>query len=311
MRLEAPMRRTPGTWLGWLCGAIALLAGAVAAIGVLDRGDGSVVRVTSIRGVSFDMATTGVYANNGQRLVAEGIGWDVFTFVVAVPALLVGAWFVARGSFAGRLFTMGVLGYLLYQYLEYAVTWAIGPLFVPFVVLYAASLMAIVGIGWLVARDGVAGRFSQAFPRVGWTVLGVTMAVFLTVMWLGRIRVALDGDLVGAGLTSETTLTVQALDLGLMVPLLLLSAVLAWRRNEVGYALVCVLAVVFVGMAGAIVGMLLSAAVVEGVLEVVPVAIFGVAGLAGLFLGARAYRSIIPDVSTAPRPSLRHAGAPS
>lgn len=303
------MRRTPGTWLGWLCVAIALLAGSVAAVGVFARGDGSVARVTSYRGVSFDMATTGVYADNAERLVAEGIGWDVFTLVVAAPALLMGAWLVARGSFAGRLFAMGVLGYLLYQYLEYAVTWAFGPLFLAFVVLYAASLLALVGIGWLVALDGVTGRFSGAFPRLGWTVLSVTMSLLLTFMWLGRIRVALDGDLASVGLTSETTLTVQALDLGLVVPLLLLSAALTWRRHEVGYAFAAVLGVVFVGMAGAIVGMLLSAAAVEGTLEIVPVAIFGIAGLAGLLVCVRAYRSIVPTPGRVPRPILRHAGA--
>jgi hypothetical protein len=304
------MRRTPDGWLALLCGAIAVLAGLVAAIGVFGRGDGSVTQVTNIRGIEFAMATTGVYAYNAQRDVAEGVGWDVFTLVVAVPALLVGAWLVARGSFAGRLFAMGVLAYLLYQYLEYAVAWAFGPLFLPFVGIYGASLIAIVGIATQVAQDGVAGRFSAAFPRVGWTVLSVVMAAMLAVLWLGRIRVAVDGDLATAGLTSETTLTVQALDLGLVVPTLLLSSALAWRRSEVGYAFVASLSVWFVGMAGAIVGMLVSAAIVEGEVEVVPIAIFGVAGLAGLVIGIRAYRSIVRQARPSVRATVRPARAP-
>lgn len=304
------MPRTSRSWLALLCAAIAALAAVVAAIGVFDRGDGSVARVTNIRGVSFDMATTGVYAHNAERIVAEGMGWDVFTLLVAVPALGVGAWLVARGSFRGQLFTLGVLGYLLYQYLEYAVTWAFGPLFLPFVLLYAASLVAIVGVAALVAADGVSGRFSGAFPRVGWAALSVTMSVFLVVMWLGRIRLALDGDLVAAGLTSETTLTVQAFDLGLVVPALVLSAAFAWRRSELGYAFATVLSVTFMGMAGAIVGMLVSAALVEGVVEIVPIAIFGAAGLACLVVSIRAFQAIVPT-SRVPeaRPILRHADA--
>jgi hypothetical protein len=280
--------------LALLCGAIASLAGVVAAIGILDRGDGSTVIATSERGVTFEMATTGVYANNSQRVVAEGIGWDLFTLLVVVPALLVGAWLVAKGSFKGMLFTLGVLGYVLYQYLEYAVTWAFGPLFLAFVVLYGASLVAILGIVALVAREGVAGRFSDDFPRRGWVAPSATMCLLLTVMWLGRIKVALDGDLVTAGLTTETTLTVQALDLGLVVPMLLLSAVLAWQHNPVGYALVTSLSVMFVGMSGAIATMLVSAAVVEGALEVVPIAIFGVAGILGLAVSIRAFRAVMP-----------------
>ena len=292
--------RRPTTWLALLCGAIASLAGVVAALGLIARGDGSVVPVTNERGVTFDMAVSGVYAHNAERVVAEGIGWDVFTLLVAVPALLVGAWLVGRGSLRGRLFTLGVLGYLLYQYLEYSVTWAFGPLFLAFVAIYGGSLVAMLGIVGLLAREGVSGRFSPGFPRRGWIGLSVTMSLMLSVLWLARIRAALEGDLVGAGLTTETTLTVQALDLGLVVPVLLVSATLAWRRSDTGYALVTALSVMFTGMAGAIVGMLLSAAVVEGAAEVVPIVIFGVAGLLGLVVAVRAHRAVRPLAPVAP-----------
>lgn len=303
------MGRSPTAWLALLCGAIASFAGVVAAIGVLDRGDGSTVVATSERGVTFEMATTGIYANNSQRVVAEGIGWDLFTLLVVVPALFVGAWLLARGSFRGMLFTLGVLGYLLYQYLEYAVTWAFGPLFLAFLVLYGASLIAIIGVIGLIAREGVAGRFSEDFPRRGWVALTGTMCLFLTVMWLGRIRVALDGDLAAAGLTTETTLTVQALDLGLVVPVLLLSAALAWQRSPVGYALATSLSVMYAGMAGAIAGMLLSAAVVEGTVEVVPIAIFGVAGVLAVGVALRAFQAVIPGSVSRVASSSRAAAA--
>lgn len=52
--------------------------------------------------------------------------------------------------------------------------------------------------------------------------------------------------------------------------------------------------VTFVAMASAIVGMLLSAWAVEGILEVAPVAIFGVAASAAVALGARIYGSVVP-----------------
>jgi hypothetical protein len=153
--------------------------------------------------------------------------------------------------------------------------------------------VGIVGIAALVTREGIEGRFGDGFPRRGWTVLSVTLAVLLTFMWLGRIMAALDGDLVTAGLTSETTLTIQALDLGLVVPALLLSAAIAWHRSQVGYAFVAALSVTLVGMAGAIVAMLLSAAVVEDTLEVAPIAIFGIAGAAGLIIAIRAYHAVV------------------
>jgi len=56
-------------------------------------------------------------------------------------------------------------------------------------------------------------------------------------------------------------------------------------------------------MSAAITAMLLSAWVVEGTLEVTPVAIFGLATLAALMLGVRMYRSVLPDAAVlAPSP---------
>ena len=44
--------------------AVAVLAAAAAALGVFARGDGTYVTVASVRGVIYEMATSGVYAYN-------------------------------------------------------------------------------------------------------------------------------------------------------------------------------------------------------------------------------------------------------
>lgn len=88
-----------------LCLVIALLTGVASGAGLFLRGDGSFKPVVSVRGEHYEMATTGVYAYNAVRVVAEGIGWDIFTLLFAVPAL-------ARSSLRGRLFALGILGYL-------------------------------------------------------------------------------------------------------------------------------------------------------------------------------------------------------
>jgi hypothetical protein len=282
------------------CVGVAVLAGIASALGVFARGDATFETVINERGVPFEMATTGVYAFNAQRVVAEGIGWDIFTLVIAVPALVVAAVLVAGGSFRGRLFAVGLLGYFFYQYLMYAVTWAFGPLFLLFVVIYAASLAGVVWIAVSIARGGVAGRFSERFPRRGLAVLNTAMAGLLTLLWVQRVATALGGDLVAGGLTSETTMTTQALDLGLLVPTSVFIAVLAWRRSAAGYVLATAYSVTFVAMASAIVGMLLSAWAVEGTLELPPVAIFGLAAAAAVAIGLRMYRSVMPVAHSSP-----------
>lgn len=301
------MNRNSRIGMAALCAGVALLAGIASALGVFARGDGTVETVTNARGVVYEMVTTGVYAYNAQRVVAEGIGWDIFTLLIAVPALFVAAFLVARGSFRGRLLALGLLGYFFYQYLEYAVTWAFGPLFLLFVVIYAASLAGMLWVGISLIRDGVAGRFSERFPRRSWAVLNVTMAALLTLLWVQRIVAALGGELAAGGLTSETTMTVQALDLGLVVPTSVFVAVLTWRRSAAGYVLAAACAVTFAAMASAIVGMLLSAWAVEGTLAVAPVAIFSVAAVAAVALGARMYRSVVSAPYSSPPAGARTA----
>jgi hypothetical protein len=260
------------------------------------RGDGSFEPVTSVRGEQYEMATTGVYAYNAVRVVAEGIGWDIFTLLFAVPALLAALPALAKGSLRGRLFALGILGYLFYQYLMYAVTWAFGPLFLLFIAIYALSLTAIVWIVSTIPLSGLAERFSEKFPRRGMAVLCFLLAALLVFMWLSRIVSALGGEIQGV-LHGQTTFVVQALDLGLIVALALFTGVLAWRGSAVGYLLSSTVVVKAFAMAAAICAMLLAAWAFEGTLEVVPFAIFATAAGATLWLGIRMYRSVLPAPS--------------
>jgi len=290
------MKRKTQTGIVVLCLAIALLTAGAAAAGLFLRGDGAFEPVTSVRGEQYEMATMGVYAYNAERVVAEGIGWDVFTLLFAIPALLAALPSLARGSLRGKLFALGILAYLFYQYLMYAVAWAFGPLFLLFVAIYALSLTAIVWIISTLQLNRLAERFSASFPKRGMAVLCFLMAAVLLFMWLARILSALSGQLEGV-LDGQTTLVVQALDLGLIVPLALFTGVAAWRGSAAGYLLSAVVAVKAFAIAAAICAMLLSAWAYEGTLEVVPLAIFAAAAGVSAWLGARIYRSMLPAPS--------------
>lgn len=271
------------------CGAVAVAMAAAAAAGVFARGDGAELATTSIRGEPYSYATTGVYAFNASRVVAEGVGWDWFTLVVAAPALLVATPWVARGSLRGRLFALGLLAYAFYQYLMYAVTWAFGPLFPLFVALYAGSLATAVWVISTIPIAGLPAAFGARFPRRSMSVVSIGTGIMLVVMWTGRIVAGLRGE--DEVLYGMTTLTVQALDLGLIVPLCMWTGAALLRGRPIGHLLAPVLAVKGVAMAAAIVAMLLSAWVVEGRPEVVPLVLFSTLALAMTVVGARMYTS--------------------
>lgn len=282
------MDRRTDRLIAMACAAIAVLTATAASLGIFARGDGASTLVTSERGVTYEMATNGIYAYNAQRVVAEGIGWDVFTLLVLVPALLGASFFVARGTLRARLVTTGMLAYLVYMYLEYAVTWAFGPAFLLHVAIYALSFVTACALAGRVASDGISARIGE-IPRRSWIALNVIMASLLTMLWLGRIAGAYQGDLAAAGLTSDTTLTVQALDLGLVVPISLMSAWLVWRRSPLGTTVAAIWSIVYILMSLAIVSMLLSAAFLEGTPELPPILIFTTAAATAAWIAKQLY----------------------
>ena len=265
-----------------LCIAVALAAAAASAAGLAWRGSGETKTVTRVRGETYEMVIDGVYAYNAQRVVAEGIGWDAVTLFLAVPALLAAAFLIGRGSLRGRLLALGLLAYLFYQYMMYAVYWDIGPLFPLYIVIYPAC---IAGIAWIVSTVPV-GRLpsmaGESFPRVGMAVLSFIVALVLLGMWSARIAAALSGEIQGV-LLGQDTLDVQVFDLGLIVPLAVYAA---------GYLLSTVLAVKAVTMAAAIDAMLISAWQVEGALEIPPFIFFSAVTIAALWLSIRMFRSL-------------------
>lgn len=287
-----------------LCAFVGVAGGVAAALGVFARGDGMFAPATSAVGERYEVAVGGVYAGSSRQLVAEGVGWDAFTLIVAVPLLLVASVLVARGSFRGYLLAAGMLGYFLYMHIEYAVTWAFGPMFPLFIVVYGASLLGIIAVGALIADAGIRDRFDERFPRRSFAGLNIGMALLLTVMWIGRIAEGLAAET--PVLHGDTTMTVQALDLGLVVPIAMVVAIGALRRHSVGMVAAAAFSVTFVTMTTAIAAMIISASIVNGVLQLPPLIVFGLAGAGSLVVIARIYASVRP---AARQPQLHHGAS--
>jgi len=294
--MEASMKDRPGRGMAALCVAVALMGAAASAAGLFLRGSGAAAVALTQRGESYQYATDGIYRFNSIRMVAEGTGWDAFTLLVAAPALLASAPAVARRSLRGRLFAIGMLAYFFYQYLMYAMGWAFGPIFPLFILEFAAGAA---GIAWLASSLGVAetaARFSDRFPRKGMAALCLALSAALVLMWGSRIASALGGKIEGI-LLGQTTLVVQALDLGLVVPLAVFTAVAALRRKPIAYILCPALVVKAVAMSAAICAMLVGAWKAEGRLEVLPFALFASTAIASAALGFRMFRSVSPEAS--------------
>ena len=274
-----------------LLGIIAALAAIASAAGVLLRGDLATEAFTTIRGDLVDVLTGGIYRLNGESIAAEGVGWDAVTLLLVVPALLLTLPFLTRGSLRAYLFATGILAYFAYQYFEYAMALAYGPLFPIYVAIGALSLTGMALLLSGIDQAALRTRVGPAFPRRPMMGFGIFMAVLLAGMWLPLIAGTFDATSVPQ-LNGGTTLVVQAFDLGLLVPLGLFTAVTIKRRLVAGYVLSAIVVVKGMTMGAAIAAMLIVEWSVTGVSQLPPIVIFAGISVVSAVLAWRVYGSI-------------------
>ena len=180
----------------------------------------------------------GIYRDT-PYFTAQAVGQDFITLAVALPALIIGAILAARGSRRAHLVWLGILVYLVYSYVIYALAVRFNPLFLVYVALLGFSLYAL--IGGLATTDfaGIKARFSQATPVRAVSIFLAVLATLFYFMWLSETIPALLAGEVPQSVTDNGTSTnaVHVLDMAWILPAMLLSAVLLWRRLALGYAL--------------------------------------------------------------------------
>lgn len=225
--------------LGWLIALIALLALLAAGAGLFWQTKGQPYSFTSHRGEVVMLAGHGLYRHDTVSTAAQEQGQDVVTLLVSLPTLAIATWLAFAGSIRGRLLLAGTLGYFLYTYMSMAFLTAYNPLFLVYVALFSLSLFAFILSLMSFNLTELSQHFSARLPHRG--IAGALFAVggFLLLAWLGRIGPPLLQNETPV-LENTTTLVIQAMDLGLLVPLTLLSGVLLLRRSPWGYLLASV-----------------------------------------------------------------------
>lgn len=233
--------------LKWVLPAIAILSLFAAGMGLFYQEPGQPYEYTNHRGETVTINAQGLYYYDTVSMAAQQQGNDLVTLTVGLPLLGISAWLAWRGSLRGRLLLAGTLGFFLYTYMSMAMLTAFNALFLAYVGLFALSLIAFILSMMSFDLASLPNRFSDRLPR-GW-IAGLLFAVagFLLLAWLGRIVTPmLSGE--APALENATTLVIQAMDLGLIVPLALLGAVLLLRRSPWGYLLASIAVLKFVTM---------------------------------------------------------------
>lgn len=178
-----------------------------------------------------------VYARETASWAAQGIGQDFVNLTVAVPALLASGWFLRKGSARGLLVWMGVLIYVIYSYMMYAFSVHFGMMFPVYVAALGLSSYTLFGSLFSLDRGALRASFPSAIKVKPAAVYLMVSGVAFSGLWLSDIVHALIAGTAPAGL-AETGLPVNFVhveDLGFILPGMIITSVLLWKRKALGY----------------------------------------------------------------------------
>jgi len=268
--------------LKWLVPIIFLLALAAALAGVWPA-EGESFSMTNFRGETVRINGRGLYTWDTVSSAAQMQANDLVMLVLGLPLLAFSYWLALRGSLRGHLLMTGTLGFILYTYITMCFGAAYNPFFLVYVALFSTSLFAFIFSMMSFNIESLPEHFTKNIPHKAIAVLLFFTAAFLTLAWLGRIAPTILEDQIPA-LENTTSMFIQAMDLGIIVPFSVIAGVLLLRRTAWGYLLSAVGLMKFLTMGAAVSLMGLNMARVGASISLIELVVFPIIALTNLLM---------------------------
>ena len=268
------------------------LAILAAGAGVFWQGTGEPYPFETLRGETVMIRGHGLYRFDTVNSSAQEVGNDIVTLLIGVPLLVTGIVLSRKGSLRGQLLLTGALGFFLYTYGSMSFLTAFNPFYLVYVALFSLSLFGFIFSMKDLDVDEISRRTSDGYPRRSIAIYFITVAVFLTLAWLGLVASPSLTWTPPAGLESAITMVIQALDLGIIVPTSFLTAYLLLKKQPWGYALASVMLLKILTMGAALISMIIVQILSGVAVDPVVSTIFVIISLSGIVLGIITLKNI-------------------
>jgi hypothetical protein len=230
----------------------------------------------------------GPYEHQSMEMVPQGIAQDVVTLGAGIPLLLLSLYLARKGSIKGRILLSGIIGYFLVTYLLYMIMVMYNEFFLVYVALTVTSFFALFLVLLSLHYDNIAERFNDRLPVkfLGGFLIFVPLAI--GALWLSIVVPHLLAGTIPVELEHYTTLTVQGIDLGLLLPAVFVSGVLIIKKRPLGYLLAPVflvfLSILMTALVAKLIGMSMVGVNVGPPLVVIPLILLTAIVCVGLTL---------------------------
>lgn len=218
----------------------------------------SIVAILLVVSAAGGLFWNGLYRDN-DFVVPQAKGQDLVTLIIVFAVLAPAIWFARKDSLRARLAILGIFAYAAYSYAIYACGSRFNEFFLLYVAILSLSTYGLTVGLFRINSPAVKEAVGKRSPLKTTAVFFLFAAVLFIFIWLSEIVPA---TLSGTGLrTAEQfgtpTNMVHVLDLGFLLPALIISAILLLRGRAWGYVFTPVLLMKVAALGPAILSMAL------------------------------------------------------
>ncbi|MCX2837781.1 hypothetical protein OQ279_06400 [Salinimicrobium sp. MT39] len=248
----------------------AIFAAVAAAAGIFYTSGGESYFYESIRGQQIEIYGRGLYQHMSSEVAVQGIAHDYVILFIAVPVLLISTFYLKKPGLKKILFHAGLVKFFFITYLFYMNMGMYNGLFIVYVILTSTSFFALALTLLNINPDTLKAGFEPGLPRkfIGGFLIFLSSAIAL--LWLQIIVAPLiDGSIIPASVEHYTSLTVQGLDLSILLPLSFVGGYLFIKDRKWGYFISAVTLVFLCFLMSALVAKIIAMALIG--VNVIPV----------------------------------------
>lgn len=228
-----------------LCCVVIVLGIIVSSMGLFSAGDGQPYEFQTLRGERISIYGKGLYRYDSSFKAPIFRGTDAVLLFFGIPFFIFSLIQAIRGSLRGKLILSGSLAIFLYASISMAFGAAYNPLFLLYILEFSASLFALIILISSFDIPSLSASINERLPfkRIAFFLF---FAALSPLVWLmSHVNVLLNGG-VPDGLATYTTDITTALDIGVILPTVVLAGVLMLKRKPFGIVLSALLLILLI-----------------------------------------------------------------
>ena len=218
--------------------SIVIFSAIASSAGIFIREGAGAYKYESIRGRTVTIYGKGIYRHMSAEVAPQGIAQDYITLFAGIPLLLFSFFKLKQGSLRGKYLFTGTTAYFLVTYLFYTVMGMYNSMYLIYVLLLGASFYNFILSFLSFETRDLMFSFNASVPVRTTGSFLIINSVGIALLWLSIVvPPLLNGTVIPLQTEHYTTLVVQGLDLGILLPASFISGLLWIRKKPLGYLL--------------------------------------------------------------------------